>query len=57
MSEVLAPRLELFRHLAHSLAKPDEGVSRAMRVEVWHAGVGERRPKNCPNWLGTLLYV
>jgi hypothetical protein len=39
MSEVLAPRLELFGGLTDILAQLDKGISEAMRVKIWQAGV------------------
>ena len=49
MSEILAPCLELLRRLADILAKPDKGISEAMRVEVRQAGPFKCLPEDRAN--------
>jgi len=49
MSQVLAPRLELFRRLADLLAELDKGISEAMGIEIWQA-VTDRADLACGSW-------
>jgi hypothetical protein len=49
MSQVLAPRLELFRRLADLLADLDKGNSEAMGIEIRKAGIDKGLPENRPN--------
>jgi hypothetical protein len=53
MPQILAPRLELFRGLANILAELDKGIPKAMRVEIWQAGIGKSFAKDCSNGRGT----
>ena len=52
MSQILAPRLELFRGLANILAELDKGIPKAMWVEIWQASIGKGFAKDCSNRRG-----
>jgi integrase len=48
MSQVLAPRLELFRCLADLLAELDKGISETMGMEIWKASTDKGLAKDRP---------
>ena len=49
MSQVLAPRLELFWSLADLLPQMDQGVSETMGIEIREAGADESFAEDRPN--------
>ena len=53
MAEILAPRLELFGGLADLLAKPDQRVSKAVRIEIRQTCTLKGSFKYAPNGRGT----